>query len=264
MENSILQLSSSIPPIHRRSTRHHAETLISLGGVPPRPPSAPALSQPSSHRSSPTTGSISSESPGPSSFSSFSTSHSPALNALVFHTSLQQQQQQQRQPDTPVEVDTEYMLVHVVLRCASVQLYNIFAETDVNSYTKAVGAAREAATIVAQVAEVVHDSSEYDLMLGPCLMLIADVLIREANRASAATPLVLGAGAGAMESVEPELEAVLFVLKAIATNSPLVQRQAALVAAARNILVERINSVHRTSPQGDVSMALMGTMMYGA
>lgn len=261
METSILQLSSSLPPIHRRSVRHHAETLISLGNPPTRPPSAPVLSQAGSQKTSPT-GSMGSDSPGTGTFSTFSASQSPAFNTPVFHPSIQTQQQSQ--PDTPIEIDTEYMLVHVVLRCASVQLYNIFAQTDVNSYAKALASAREAATIVAQVAEVVHDSFEYDLMLGPCLTLIADVLLREANHATAATPLGLGGGSGTMENVEPELEAVLFVLKAIATNSPLVQRQAALVVAARNVLVERINAVHHTPPQDDVSMAMMGTMMYGA
>jgi len=127
------------------------------------------------------------------------------------------------------EVDDTLVLVHILLRCSAIQLHNIFAMEDNNSYQKAFQAARAGAGIIAEVAEVIQDPGECDIMLGPCLTLIADVLIREAIRG----------GGSVMEGIEPELEAVLFFLKAIGAKSPLISRQSALVNAAKEAVDTR-------------------------
>lgn len=148
-----------------------------------------------------------------------------------------------------VEIDDTLVLIHILLKTAAVQLHNIFAKEDTNSYQKAFQAARAGAGIIAEVAEVMHDPGDCDIMLGPCLTLIADVLIREA----------IHGGANIMESIEPELEAVLFVLKAMGANSPLISREAALVSAARDAISAQQNQdQHQHQHQAAQQVSLMG------
>jgi hypothetical protein len=160
-----------------------------------------------------------------------------------------------------IEIDETLVLVHILLCSASVQLHNIFAKEDENSYQKVFSAARTGAAIIAEVAETMHATGEcYDVMLGPCLTLLADVLVREAVRG----------GPGVMEGLEPELEAIIFVLKAVGSHSPFVSRQAALVGAAKDVLSARLDhgpeqeqrhSQHQIHVPTVLSMALSPTPM---
>lgn len=212
-----------------------------------------SISQAGSHRPSPS-GSVQGESPTTTNpaFHSIpqyafvqprSTTHSPLAHATTFPTSMGR-----------IEIDSTLVLVHILLRASAVQLHNIFAMENSNDYQKAFTAARAGAAIVAEVAEVMQDTSENDIMLGPCLTLIADVLIREALRGEiyhsnhngngANNGGVVNSGGSLIESIEPELEAVLFMLRAIGAKSPLVQRQAALVSAAKDAAFAQVHGQH--------------------
>jgi hypothetical protein len=214
MEDSIAQMTAVVPPYKRRM-RSSTDPMIAT--------SSTNMSRPGSHRPSPT-GSATGGSP-------------PSTNQNIYipqHPHGVSQSPMAGQGPFPTgggryEVDDTLVLVHILLRCSAVQLHNIFAMEDNNSYQKAFQAARAGAGIIAEVAEVMQDPGECDIMLGPCLTLIADVLIREA----------IHGGGSVMEGIEPELEAVVFFLKAIGAKSPLVSRQAALVNAAKEAVDTR-------------------------
>ncbi|KIM28803.1 hypothetical protein M408DRAFT_329249 [Serendipita vermifera MAFF 305830] len=216
MEDSIQQLTASIPSYKRRATGAFESMMGANSGN---------RSQADSHNPSPT-GSVHSESPTTSNHMNYGLAQHN-LGFVPVPSSIP--------PTTPVfgtgapqiEIDETLVLVHILLCTASVQLHNIFAKEDEASYQKAVSAARTGAAIIAEVAETMNVSGEcYDVMLGPCLTLLADILIRDAVRG----------GPAAMNNLEPELEAVIFVLKAVASHSPFVSRQAALVGAAKDAL----------------------------
>ena len=213
MEDSILQLTNCIPSYKRHVNGTFESMLGQNNGN---------ISQANSLGPSPA-GSVHSDSPtGTNQFHYGLPQHSPGFSSLPLNTTSTFGHKGQQ-----VEIDETLFLVHIILCSASVQLHNIFAKEDDQSYQKALAAARTGAAIIGEVSETMHASGEqYDVMLGPSLTLLADVLIREAIRG----------GPVAMENVEPELEAILFVLKAVGSHSPFVSRQAALVEAARDAL----------------------------
>jgi hypothetical protein len=214
MEDSIAQLTNSIPPYKRRASGTFESVMGQNNGN---------ISQANSHGPSPT----GSESPTNSNQVHYSApqhtlnfplppSSMPSTSAPAFGHNGHR-----------IEIDETLVLVHILLCSASVQLHNIFAKEDDNSYQKVFSAARTGAAIIAEVAETMHATGGYyNVMLGPCLTLLADVLVREAVRG----------GPGVVGSLEPELEAVIFVLKAVGSHSPFVSRQAALVGAAKDSL----------------------------
>lgn len=215
MEDSIVQMTAVVPPYKRR-IRSSMDAIIVAGST--------NMSHPGSHRPSPA-GSATGGSPP-------STNQNIYISSRHPHTLSQSAMAGQGSFPTGAgqyEVDDTLVLVHILLRCSAVQLHNIFAMEDNDSYQKAFQAARAGAGIIAEVAEVIQDPGECDIMLGPCLTLIADVLIREA----------IHGGGSVMEGIEPELEAVMFFLKAIGAKSPLVSRQAALVNAAKEAVDTR-------------------------
>lgn len=219
MEDSISQLLGSVPSYKRRSNGSFDSI---MGG------SSGNKSQVASLNPSPT-GSVHSESPTTSNHINYSiTQHNIGFAPLSSPMPPASSGFGSNGPQ--IEIDDVLVLVHILLYSASVQLHNIFAKEDEASYQKAFSAARTGAAVIAEVAETMHTSGEhYDIMLGPCLTLIADVLIREAVRG----------GPTSMNNLEPELEAVIFVLKAVASYSPFVSRQAALVGAAKDALLAR-------------------------
>jgi hypothetical protein len=247
MEDSIAQMTSTLDSYKRRSTIDIMGTGSGGSG---------SISQGGSHRPSPS-GSVQGESP---------TTTNPAFHTIPQHAFVQPRST----THSPlahttafprIEIDSTLVLVHILLRAAAVQLHNIFAMEDSTSYQKAFSAARAGAAIVAEVAEVMQDTSECDIMLGPCLTLIADVLIREALRGEiyhsnngngANNGGVVNPGGSLIESIEPELDAVLFMLQAIGTKSPLIQRQAALVSAAKDAAFAQVHGHGHGQVHGQV------------
>jgi len=65
-------------------------------------------------------------------------------------------------------IDATLFLVHIVVRAAAIQLHNIFANERSDSYQMALGAARQAATIVAEVTDCTPEAviADVDIMLG--------------------------------------------------------------------------------------------------
>jgi len=65
-------------------------------------------------------------------------------------------------------LDATLFLVHIVVRAAAIQLHNIFANERSDSYQLALGAARQAAAIVAEVTECTPEAviADLDIMLG--------------------------------------------------------------------------------------------------
>lgn len=65
-------------------------------------------------------------------------------------------------------IDATLFLVHIVVRAAAIQLHNIFANERSDSYQLALGAARQAAAIVAEVTECTPEAviADLDIMLG--------------------------------------------------------------------------------------------------
>ncbi|KAG8801136.1 hypothetical protein FRC16_001195, partial [Serendipita sp. 398] len=256
MEDSIIQLSATTPPYMQRvvfrSRRDSSLAAATASGGGSRSQAGSG-----SHRPSPA-GSVHGDSPVTpqgSSSSSFSFSqlgvlhqiptppYATATTGFTFpHPHVAGKASSSVAGPTDIMIDNTLVLVHILLHCASIQLYNIFAKDNPTCYQKALASAHTGARIIAEVSEVIQDPNEYNLMLGPCLTLIADVLIREGNRG------LSGGGGGMMiESIEPELEAVLFALRMIGAGSPLVRRQAALVVAARDAL---FGSMEGQDPQG--------------
>lgn len=236
MEDSISQLTGSVPSYKRRLNPSFDNLMAGNG---------PA----DSHNPSPT-GSVHSDSPTAANQMNYNIAQlnlgfAPLPSPMPSRSS-------GFGPGGPqYEIDDTLVLVHVILCSASVQLHNIFAKEDEASYQKAFSAARTGAAIVAEVAETMHATGEcYDVMLGPCLTLLADVLIREAVRG----------GPAAMNSLEPELEAVIFVLKAVGSQSPFVSRQAALVGAARDALAARHEHASDQGPRHQIQVPTVLSM----
>jgi hypothetical protein len=223
MEDSIAQLTNSLPPYKRRPSGIFENMMGQNNGN---------ISQANSHGPSPT-GSESSTNSNQIHYSaSQHTLNFPLLPSSMPSTS----GSAFGQSGHHMEIDETLVLVHILLCSASVQLYNIFAKEDDNSYQKVFSAARTGASIIAEVAETMQATGGYyDVMLGPCLTLLADVLVREAVRG----------GPEVVESLEPELEAVIFVLKAVGSHSPFVSRQATLVGAAKDSL----SALHDHGPE---------------
>ncbi len=67
-------------------------------------------------------------------------------------------------------IDPTLFLVHIVVRAAAIQLHNIFANERSDSYQMALGAARQAAAIVAEITECTPEAviADLDIMLGVC------------------------------------------------------------------------------------------------
>lgn len=65
-------------------------------------------------------------------------------------------------------LDVTLFLSHIVVRAAAIQLHNIFANERSDSYQMALGAARQAAAIVAEVTECTPEGviADLDIMLG--------------------------------------------------------------------------------------------------
>ena len=65
-------------------------------------------------------------------------------------------------------IDPTLFLVHIVVRAAAIQLHNIFANERSDSYQMALGAARQAAAIVAEITECTPEAviADLDIMLG--------------------------------------------------------------------------------------------------
>jgi hypothetical protein len=259
MEDSISQMLNNISPYRRRS--------VGNVGVDSR---FGTSSQSGSHRASPTSSGQGESSPSSSGQFPISTSLSPLQSSFGSGSGA---------GAGAYEVDSTLVLVHILLRSAAAQLHNIFAQEDPNSYQKSFAAARAAATIIGEVAEVIRNVDGCNLMLGPCLTLISDVLIREATRGTMSSMNSIGnignmggmmnppnsmngmgsmGGPGGMENIERDLEAVLFMLNAIGHKYPLVRRQASLVEAAKEAVIAR----HRQSQQlaVNVNVGNMGGM----
>ena len=65
-------------------------------------------------------------------------------------------------------IDPTVFLAHIVVRAAAIQLHNIFANERSDSYQMALGAARQAAAIVAEITECTPETviADLDIMLG--------------------------------------------------------------------------------------------------
>lgn len=72
-------------------------------------------------------------------------------------------------------IDVTLFVSHIVVRAAAIQLHNIFANERSDSYQMALGAARQAAAIVAEVTECTPEAviAEMDITLGVSLVSTA-------------------------------------------------------------------------------------------
>lgn len=125
------------------------------------------------------------------------------------------------QPHSPVNVPLA--LVHTLVHVATIQLHNIVANDNTDSYNRSLQAAHGAVTIIHELADA--DPDDMEMILGHCWKCVADVLLRHLhhNQFSHNTA-----------TLDLELDAVVHAIKRLEPMFPLLGYQVNEIERQRN------------------------------